>query len=103
MEMDARGPAGMPAVAVGVMRRALGGMCPPEVWFPLIRSHGVARWGVIAGVGRSSRRSLTSSAFGCPRRCMPGGRGFGPPGLVVVGTVGGPGLARLAAALPGGG
>jgi hypothetical protein len=103
VEMDARGPAGMPAVAVGVTRRAPGGMCPPEVWFLLIRIHGVARRGVIAGVGWRSRRGRTPSALGCPRRGMPGGRGSEPPGVVVVGTVGGPGGARLAAGLPGGG
>jgi hypothetical protein len=103
VEMDARVPAGMPAVTIGVARCALGGMCHPEVWFPLIRGHGLVRRGVVVGGGRRSRRGLTSSAVGCPRRSVPGGRRSGAPGPVVVGMVGGPGVAQSAAALAGGG
>jgi hypothetical protein len=97
--MDARVPAGTPAVTAGVARCAPGGMWLPEIWFPLIRSHGLVRRGVIAGGGRRSRRALTSDALGCPQRGVPGARRSEPPGTVVVG---GPGVARLAAVPAGG-
>ena len=100
METDARVTAGMPAVTVRVTRCVPGGSCPPEVWFSPIRDHGLVRQGVIAGGGRRSRRGLTPSAPGCPPRGMPDGR---RPGTVVAGTVGPPGVARLAAVLASGG
>ncbi|MBV9730859.1 MAG: hypothetical protein JO309_15925 [Pseudonocardiales bacterium] len=101
--MDARVPAGMPAVTIGVARCAPGGTCHPEIWFPLIRGRGLVRRGVLAGGGRLSRRGLTASVLGCPHRGVPGGRRSGAPGAVVGGMVGGPGAARLAAAPAGGG
>ncbi|MFZ2119261.1 MAG: hypothetical protein WA731_21355 [Pseudonocardiaceae bacterium] len=90
-EMGARVPAGMPAVIAGVGRLLRRG-----------RTSRAAGWSRrIERVRQGGTRVLTGRARRCRR--VERGRRAVPTGTAVLGTVGGPGTARLATTTTGGG